>query len=87
MKNCRFKTSDEIYLSICSRGKCDLWAVLVQCGREGGDAFRETVPHKMAELHELEAEGRDGMDQGGRHESHHKVCVNSQIQKQKEVNT
>lgn len=87
MKNCRCKISDEIHLSICSRGKCDLWAVLVQCGREGGDSIRETVPHKMAELHELEAEGRDGMDQGGRHESHYKVCVcvNSQIQKLKGI--
>lgn len=45
------------------------------------------MPHKMAELHELEAERRDGMDQGGRHESHYKVwvCVNSQIQELKGV--
>ena len=64
---------DFLEILCISRWECDIRSVLVPRGRKGDDALREAVSHQVAQLHELETEGRDWVDPGGRHEPHHPV--------------
>lgn len=64
---------DFLEILCISRWECDIRSVLVPRGRKGDDALREAVSHQVAQLHELETEGRNRVDPGGRHEPHHQV--------------